>query len=135
VIVKREKKVAEDARKVQILKEKEMYEQKAILQKKEEIDAEKKKLDAKIEEFKKKVDDSEDLNDRLQDLVDHLAEFTGASASYIGFINKPIQGVKSGLLKEDADDTAHNIAGSKAEIQFLYASESCKEVMKDKVLL
>ena len=30
---------------------------------------------------------------------------------------------------------AHHIPGSKQEIQFLYSSESCKEIMKDKILL
>jgi hypothetical protein len=58
------------------------------------------------------VNDSDDLNDRLQDLVDHLAEFTGASASYIGYVTKPIKGVKQGLA-EDENDEAHMIPGAK----------------------
>lgn len=74
------------------------------------------------------------MNDRLQDLVDHLKEFSGASASYIGYVTKPIKGIKNGLA-EDADDTAHNIPGAKQEIQFTHYSESCTSTMKDKILL
>lgn len=63
-----------------------------------------------------------------------MTEFTGASACYVGFVTKPIKGIKNGLA-EDADENAHHIVGSKQEIQFQYSSENCKDVMKDKILL
>ena len=63
-----------------------------------------------------------------------MAEFTGASASYIGYVTKPIKGVKAGLAEDDNDE-AHNIPGAKQEIQFMFASKDCKDIMKDKILL
>jgi hypothetical protein len=66
-------------------------------------------------------------------LVDHLAEFTGASACYVGKVDKPIKGIKLGL-KDDENDQAHHIAGSKPQIQFLYANDSSSEIMKEKIL-
>jgi hypothetical protein len=74
------------------------------------------------------IKNSDDLNDNLQSLVDHLAEFTGASACYVGKVEKPIKGVKDGL-KEDENDQAHHIPGAKPQIQFLYANESSKDII------
>ena len=79
------------------------------------------------------IKDSDDLNDNLQFLVDHLAEFTGASACYVGKVDKPIKGVKEGL-KEDENDQAHHIPGAKSQIQFLYANDSSKDIIQDKIL-
>ena len=106
---------AQANQKVEDLKKKEEYERQALAKEAAEKEKEKKALNDKIEEFRKKVKDSDDLNDRLQDLVDHITEFTGASACYIGYVDKPIKGVKKGLA-EDANDTAHNIPDAKKEI-------------------
>ena len=62
--------------------------------------------------FKKKVKESDDLIDLLPELVQHLKEHTGATATYIGVVDKPIKGIKDGL-EEDADDKAHLIPGAK----------------------
>ena len=76
-------------------------------------------MDDKIEAFRNKIKRSEDLNDNIQDLTDHLNEFTGASATYVGKITKPI---KTGL-PEDAFDQDHLLPGAKAQIEFINASK------------
>ena len=103
------------------------------MKEKEEKDAAKKELDNKIADFNKKIKNSDDLNDNLQELVEHLAEFTGASACYVGKVDKPIKGIKDGL-KEDDDENAHNIAGAQPQVQFLYANAASEEILKDKIL-
>jgi hypothetical protein len=71
----------------------------------------KRELDDKIVKFNQMLKNSDDPNDNLQALVDHLTEFTGASACYVGKVDKPIKGVKNGLLEDD-NDQAHHIPGS-----------------------
>lgn len=74
------------------------------------------------------------MNDNLPDLVDYIKDFTGATACYIGIVDKPIKGIKKGLLEDD-DDTAHLISGARSQISILHASEGYKEIMKDEVIL
>mgnify|MGYP006091378023 CR=1 FL=1 len=75
-------------------------------------------MDAKIENFRNKIKKSDDLNEDIQALTNHLNEFTGASATYIGKIVKPI---KTGLA-EDANDQDHHLPGAKAQIEITNAS-------------
>jgi hypothetical protein len=49
-------------------------------------------------------------------------------------VDKPIKGIKKGLLEDD-NDTAHLIPGARSQISILHASEGYKEVMKDEVIL
>ena len=71
-------------------------------------------MEAKRAEFFKKVEESEDLNDKLQDLVDHVAENTGATAVYVGKIDKPIKGIKDGLAEDDDEDPIAKAARDQA---------------------
>ena len=79
------------------------------------------------------IKNSDDPNDNLQALVHHLAEFTGASACYVGKVDKPIKGIKDGL-REDENDQAHHIKDSKPQIKFLYANENYHEVLSEQIL-
>ena len=79
-------------------------------------------MDSKIEAFRNKIKKSEDLNEDIQTLTEHLNEFTGASATYVGKINKPI---KTGLA-EDANDQDHHLPGAKPQIEITNATEEYK---------
>lgn len=84
-----------------------------------DTEQEKKDMDAKIEDFRNKIKKSEDLHEDIQALTNHLQEFTGASATYVGKIVKPI---KTGL-PEDANDQDHHLPGAKAQIEIINASD------------
>ena len=133
-ILKANEKEARNIAKVEDLKKKEAYEKMIIEKAKEE----KKKLravqDEKIDAFKKKIQESDDLYENLPDLVAHIKDFTGATACYVGVVDKPIKGIKKGLLEDD-NDTAHLIPGARSQISILHASEGYEEIMKDEVIL
>ena len=95
-----------------MMKDKRDFNENAVKRLAEEKTLEDQAAEEKRAAFFKAVEDSQDLNDQLQDLVDHVAENTGATAVYIGKVNRPIRGLRDGL-GEGEDDQAHLIKGSK----------------------
>lgn len=114
---KQEAEEKKDEEKIQMLKDKEAYQQIAINKQREEERLEAIAEAAKKTDFIQLVERSEDLYDHLQELLEHVAEQTGATAGYIGKVVKPIRGIRDGL-PEDADDEAHIIEDAKDQIQF-----------------
>ena len=73
--------------------------------------------------FKEQIIGCQDLYSELQNLLDHVYESTGATAGYIGKVNKPILGTREGLA-EDAKENAHIIPDAEDQIQFMYTTNS-----------
>ena len=65
----------------------------------------------------------QDLQSELQFLLDHIYDNVGATAAYIGIVNKPIKGTRDGLA-EDAKENAHIIPDADDQIQFMFTTPS-----------